>query len=453
MEEVCNKKVPTLMAAGLIGSQMVGGDKKAGLSLKLRMQKLKESIIRQATMREARMHDEEERAAIDGALRALEGGEAADLESAKRLLRERLAHVQRRVDQARNEGDDDDSSSSSEDEEEAEGRGDGGGSGASALRAEGDIREAKYWLDLIGGRDGELTFTLGDEGDGSPELPLEASRARRSELHSRGFLSLGGVLPADLARETRALISDLQRQGWPPIFAFVYDAPWRLVASAWALVEDLMGGPCLLEPSFTAFQLNHARDRAGERYMGTNFGLPHRDYTFADSTFADSGAPKVLSVWLPLNEVTVENGCMYVVPREFDRNFDKDGAYEHKMVMGEGGLKGTQFLHFPLDGIRPLPGTAGHLMCWYGNAIHWGSSCHAAGARDPRASLALVFRRADAAQNFAQPCLSRQDVQAAGLPQRLGRVKDALGCFGHWYSVDKALAQTLEAATAKEGGT
>ena len=48
-----------------------------------------------------------------------------------------------------------------------------------------------------------------------------------------------------------------------------------------------------------------------------------------------------------------------VVPREFDRNFDKDGAYEHKQVMGEGGLKGKSFLHFQLDGIQPLPGSPG----------------------------------------------------------------------------------------------
>ena len=96
---------------------------------------------------------------------------------------------------------------------------------------------------------------------------------------------------------------------------------------------------------------------------------------------------------------------MYVVPREFDANFEKDGAYEHKQVMAQGGLKGMQFLNFPLNGIQPLPGEAGALMCWYDNAIHWGSSCHSTGASDPRASMALVFRRADAFQNFEQPCL------------------------------------------------
>jgi hypothetical protein len=33
------------------------------------------------------------------------------------------------------------------------------------------------------------------------------------------------------------------------------------------------------------------------RYMGTNFGLPHRDYSYADS-FSSDGAAKTLSVSL-----------------------------------------------------------------------------------------------------------------------------------------------------------
>ena len=101
---------------------------------------------------------------------------------------------------------------------------------------------------------------------------------------------------------------------------------------------------------------------------------------------------------------------MYVVPREFDGNFDKDGAYEHLQVLTEGGLKGQQFLHFPLDGIQPLPGGPGSLMCWYGNCIHWGSACHSTGKHDPRASIALVFRCADAFHGFDSPCLRRRCV-------------------------------------------
>ena len=50
---------------------------------------------------------------------------------------------------------------------------------------------------------------------------------------------------------------------------------------------------------------------------GQNFGMPHRDFTCLQS-LAPDGAPLVLSVWLPLTEVTTDNGCMMAVPRALD---------------------------------------------------------------------------------------------------------------------------------------
>ena len=46
------------------------------------------------------------------------------------------------------------------------------------------------------------------------------------------------------------------------------------------------------------------------------------------STFGD-GAPTLLSVWLPLNAVSVDNGCMMVVPRQLDPHFHKRFNYAH----------------------------------------------------------------------------------------------------------------------------
>ena len=50
---------------------------------------------------------------------------------------------------------------------------------------------------------------------------------------------------------------------------------------------------------------------------------PHRWLRFS------SGAPTLLSVWLPLTEVTTDNGCMMVVPRALDRHFTNRWAYAH----------------------------------------------------------------------------------------------------------------------------
>jgi len=138
-------------------------------------------------------------------------------------------------------------------------------------------------------------------------------------------------------------------------------------------------GEVVLEPSLAAFKLEAAADSAGRRYvvgrcrlnpveacvesawfqrsklkhdeplshvafnfnlrpykMGNNFGQPHRDYTYADVHGAAAAAsateeneqeqaagpsstpPGVVSVWLPLVDVTLNSGCMYVVPKSGD---------------------------------------------------------------------------------------------------------------------------------------
>ena len=450
-EKVANKKVPTLMAATLPGSQMAKGPKDQ-MMLKLRMKKLKDQIVREATIRENQMHDREEELALTAALNCLEceaGGDPGETEIAIDkvcgILQERLGHLERRASQAAATNREFEESSS--DEDEAEGEVESKGEGTSdAIAAAQDLTSEAYWQELVEGSGLKINYSL----DAPETDPLSGEAEYQEELAERGFLSLGGLLPKEIAERAREIILRLDGAGWPPIFAFMYDQPWQLVNGAWAYAEQILGGPCVLEPSLAAFHLNYRKDRAKEHYMGTNFGLPHRDYTYSASTFRD-GSPKILSVWIPLNEVTTSNGCMYVVPREFDGNFDKDGSYEHLQVQTEGGLKGQQFLHFPLNGIMPLPGKAGSLVCWFGNTIHWGSSCHSTMADDPRSSIALVFRRKDSVQDFDQPCLEREAMVRAittrDVRKRIDFIKNALGYFEHWYKVPESLAATLRAAS------
>lgn len=97
----------------------------------------------------------------------------------------------------------------------------------------------------------------------------------------------------------------------------------------------------------------------GNRYNGTNFSLPHRDYTFSDSYDKD-GNLAAITIWVPVSDVlsslllprrtrralcccvllscrlvssagsglegvggqvSDENGCMFVVAKEFDGNY------------------------------------------------------------------------------------------------------------------------------------
>ena len=431
-QSVVDKKVPAYMAAAMIGTTLGGKDPKDQMKLKLRMHKLKESIIREATIREAQMKDKEEHLAITNALRSLE--EAEDLKRARAILRERLGHLERRIEQAKASNEE---SSSSDEDSDAEDDQDDIEFKCGLLGGK-DITSQEYWADV---REGDKDWTAPQ----ARKFTEKESLQHQSMLHSSGYLNIANQLDEATCARVLKLIRKLGEAKWPPVFAFMYDEPWSIIRCVWEKVEQLLGGPCVLEPSFTAFHLNHRKSQNQEKYMGNNFALPHRDYTYADSVFSD-GTPKKLSVWIPLNRVTTENGCMYVVPREFDGNFDKDGAYEHLQVLTEGGLKGTQFLHFPLNGIKPLPGDAGSLMCWYGNAIHWGSSCHSTGASDPRASLALVFQRSDVVQDLEHPFLDLRAIDEATTRERLKLVTDALCYFKHWYKVPKSLKEELKGA-------
>jgi hypothetical protein len=203
----------------------------------------------------------------------------------------------------------------------------------------------------------------------------------------------------------------------------------------WDFAEAVLGATCVLEPSVAAFKLDHTLSKAGRRYAGNNFGRPHRDYGRAEAIGAD-GRPRLLSVWLPLNDVSLANGPMYVVPRRYDAGYEQ-------------AHQGALAPDVPLNGVRALaPHRAGTVMAWNGNLVHWGGSCEREGALDPRASLALVFRRADVPPDPAAPPISREEARAMGTAERLRLVSSALGYFSAWYEVPKELGALLKEATA-----
>jgi len=229
-----------------------------------------------------------------------------------------------------------------------------------------------------------------------------------------------------------ALVNALVAMNVPPAFAYVYDITWKFLLHLWPLAEALLGGPCVLEPSFAAFRLNYEKGLKGT-YVGNNFSKPHRDYSYADSIEGLTQTLKVLSVWVPLNDITTKNGCMYVVPRSMDPHYADPVSRE-----------GLQEPEVPAGGLRALaPHAAGSFMCWSGNTIHWGSACQREGAADPRASLALVFRRRDTVLSQTEVSISRGDVAAAGIGKRLRWVADAIHFFGHWYDVSTHLGSLL----------
>jgi hypothetical protein len=282
-----------------------------------------------------------------------------------------------------------------------------------------------------------------DEADGSAETrlpsPLTFCIADGFELLRRdGFVVRPPLAPAQDMARISAVMERLESAGWPPVFCFMNDAVWDFVAAqVWPVVRALLGVDCVLDSGsafawslkatgkstfprdgeFRSWQnavssinttVPKEKEQEGHRGFGSSFGLPHRDYSAADSLYregeeevkgcpkaAASDHPAILNVWIPLNDATLDNGCMYVVPREFDADFTRtDNHHAHMNPAAEVQRGKSSKIQFPLHGVRALPAPAGSLIAWYGNTIHWGSSCSRY-AKVPRKSIALTFRRGD----------------------------------------------------------
>ena len=226
-------------------------------------------------------------------------------------------------------------------------------------------------------------------------------------MTEKGYVWGDVVVPPELTSRLAAAIARAAKRGWPPaaVFAVARRRLARRRRALWARAEAMLGcsdgDEAVLEPSLAAFALDPAADKAGRRYVGNNFGVPHRDYAVRDvrrcgggggpepedpnrsssRDAADVTPPEVLSAWLPLVDVTRRNGCMYVVPVAHDARddatppaFDRAGA------------------------VALAPAPAGSLMAWAGDTIHWGTACarNLPATESPRASLAFVFGKREA---------------------------------------------------------
>jgi len=330
----------------------------------------------------------------------------------------------------------------------------------------GDVGDARYWTATLGAAVCGGGFP--GVSDVSPVSPDSGERCR-AEVAEKGYVWGDVVVPPELTSALAAAATNAANHGWPPAAVFLCDDAWRAVAALWRWAEAMLGcsgdDEAVLEPSLAAFALDPAADRAGRRYVGNNFGVPHRDYAVKDvrrgtetnlspsatganetktktktetETKTNLSPPEVVSVWLPVVDVTRRNGCMYVVPVEYDARddstpptFDRAGA------------------------IALAPAKAGSLMAWAGDTIHWGTACASSLAEFevPRASLAFVFRKRDASCDSRGVPLTKREcfgnTDGLALSKRLEIVKHALTCFEHWYGDTRETRERLTPKSVK----
>jgi hypothetical protein len=240
----------------------------------------------------------------------------------------------------------------------------------------------------------------------NPHLSIDAVHSRlprsigeeqidgaRRQLAYDGYFAIPALLSDDLVARAREGTANLVRQGWPAVFAFLYDETWLLFDELSRLIGGLLGQDYRRLGAFWAWSVGAGGEPAG-------WG-PHRDRS--TTTVSESGEPDVLTLWLALTNATPESGCIYVVPAS------RDPCYRV-------GLENVEVRD--LQDVRAVPATAGTVLGWTHHLLHWGARASAL-VSAPRVSLSAEFQRAR--------CPLLDDAIDAGVPtfderaQLLGR--------------------------------
>ena len=156
----------------------------------------------------------------------------------------------------------------------------------------------------------------------------------------------------------------------PPIFIYIYDQPWALFEQLRPIIQLFLGDRFSLLPNFWAWYIPPIKGASG--------WSAHTDCS-AETRFEsiDGGTTLMsMSLWVPLTNATIENGCMAVLPRSREVLY-KPTITDPKQIS-------------PIDTVD-LPAESGSVLGWSQDLYHW-SRHVTANTITPRVSLSLEFQ-------------------------------------------------------------
>ncbi len=248
---------------------------------------------------------------------------------------------------------------------------------------------------------------------------LELSAEKSVQFKDEGYLQgstdwgLDVKLMADTVRTLSAC--DLS-----PLFGYLYDEFWLPFFKMRPLYGALLGGKYFMLPDFWIWNVDPKKGEAGWK--------PHRDK--GKKSLLPDGSPKSLTTWIPLSTATPLNGCMYVVPRQFDPTY--------------GTVEETK-MKFEFQSIRALPGQPGDFFIWNQALFHWGSRTSPR-APESRVSMAFEFQRADVPP-FNAPLID--PIELPAFERRLELIVKQIHRYRHMYEVDPKVAAMAAELLAK----
>lgn len=262
-----------------------------------------------------------------------------------------------------------------------------------------------YWLSIAP----FATIERPSSGEDGPADGADVAR-ELERLETHGYFQFGPLISDVRISRMRHCVESLRNAGWPPVFSFVFDDFWSVARTeSTSTFLELALGPGYLQNSHV--WSHWVDDRASARGWA-----PHLDQGTSDFR-------KRLSVWIPLTDATIGNGCIFVVPRHGARS-----DVEMRVCRLEA-LESADYL-FLLQNTLPLPATAGCVLGWDGNIVHWGGVNR--GDPNPRISLALEFIAADALPYKSELPLVDPRRPLPTMRERLFAIAKALGKYGRF---------------------
>jgi hypothetical protein len=234
-----------------------------------------------------------------------------------------------------------------------------------------DFRSPEFWRRL----NPQLTVSEQPvKAGGAPSVAVSAELAEsaRKQLDDLGFFVTPPLIPAALMAPVREAVETLAAVGIPSGFVAVYDEVYQCFGSVRSLFEPLLGADYLWVADGLWVFLVPAGAPARNGLLSPF--AAHRDSLGPDPAVVGGGRPTILTVWIPLTDVSPAESCLYVVPRSADDQF-------------QSGAQGVTADSVDLQSIRAVPAAAG-------SVIHWGSRSWA-DARGPRIAITTYFQRAD----------------------------------------------------------
>jgi hypothetical protein len=188
-------------------------------------------------------------------------------------------------------------------------------------------------------------------------------------LFTSGYFELPAIVSGPTLEHMRRCFDVIREEGWPTGFVFIYDEFWRAFRGS-VLARFLTGA-------------------LGEGYRQLPYIWGHYVPPNSHGWRPHVDGPPFLgklTVWLALTDATLENGCMYVLPRNSQTEKFTDHSLETESSERADALSLLQHS-------RALPAVAGSCLGWGPNVIHWGS---VSGPSAPaRLSISVEFASRD----------------------------------------------------------